>query len=59
MELTNAFYLAGKTEQELSGLFTTVSQTLARTDPGTPERRNALGLLENIAHARAVHLAMG
>jgi hypothetical protein len=45
------------TERELSGLFHSVSQGLVRSDGETPERRNALASLENIARARAYVLA--
>tara|TARA_R110002110_G_scaffold342710_1_gene552765 strand:- start:908 stop:1090 length:183 start_codon:yes stop_codon:yes gene_type:complete len=35
-------------EGELLALFNAVSQELTCSDPDTPERRNALGSLENI-----------
>ena len=59
MKLISAFELAGRSKSELHNLFREASQNLARSYPGTTERRNALGSLENIAHARADHLAMG
>ena len=59
MKLISAFELIGRSKSDLHNLFREVSQNLVQTDPGTAERRNALGSLENIAHARAVHLAMG
>jgi hypothetical protein len=46
-------------EKELSGLFHKVSQTLVTTKRETPERRNALASLENIARARAFVTAQG
>lgn len=59
MKLISAFELVGRSESELSGLFVKASQNLARSNYGTTERLNALGSLENIAHARAVRLATG
>jgi hypothetical protein len=45
--------LSRHSEKELSELFASVSQALVRTEPESPERRNALASLENIARARA------
>ena len=56
MRLITASELAQKTEAELSALFTAVSQTLAQTAPGTPERRNGLANLETIGRARALRI---
>lgn len=41
--------LQHRTEGELRALFHRVSQALAGTEAGTPERRNGLASLENIA----------
>jgi hypothetical protein len=49
--------LRHRSENELSALFGRVSKALVRTKHGSPERRNALASLENIARARAVRLA--
>ena len=53
MRLISAFELHRRSANELSVLFGQVSRGLARTQPGTPERRNALATLENISRARA------
>ncbi len=45
--------LAGKSATELSALHRCFTDALARSDPGSDERRNALASLENIARARA------
>jgi hypothetical protein len=42
-----------QSESELLALFRAVCETLVRTNRGSPERRNALCSLENIAQARA------
>lgn len=39
---------------ELQALFRQASQSLARTRAGTPERRNNLATIENIARALAI-----
>ncbi len=52
MRLISAFELHRHNSSELSDLFRHVSKGLALTDCGTPERRNALASLENIARAR-------
>lgn len=53
MRLMSAYELERRSEKELAGLFYQVSQGLVCTERGTPERRNALGSLENIARAKA------
>lgn len=53
MRLITAFELAQRSNSELAALFRDVSQSLARSDPASPERRNALATLENIARERA------
>jgi len=40
--------LENRNKQELSALFRKVSQETAKSEPGSPERRNALASLENI-----------
>lgn len=52
MKLISAFELHRRSASELSDLFGHVSKSLALTRRGTPERRNALASLENIARAR-------
>ena len=47
-------YLAGKTDAELGALQKHFTDALVRSEPGSPERRNALANLENIARARSV-----
>jgi hypothetical protein len=49
--LITAFELQTRTTDELSALFRKVSEELVRSEPGSPERRNALGSLENIERA--------
>jgi len=49
MKLITTSELLGKSEAELTALFTEVSSVLARTEADTPERRNALASLETIA----------
>ena len=56
MRLISNFELHRRNEKELSALFCQVSKGLVRTKRGTPERRNALASLENIARARAVRM---
>jgi hypothetical protein len=53
MRLISNIELYRLTEKELSGLFHKVSQALVTTRPESPERRNALASLENIARQRA------
>jgi len=49
MKLISAFELHRRSANELSALFGRVSKGLVLTERGTPERRNALANLENIA----------
>lgn len=56
MRLITHFELAQRSDHELSALFAAVTRDLARTEPGSPERRNALASLENIRRARAARL---
>jgi hypothetical protein len=56
MKLITTGELADKTEAELTALFTEVSRVLARTDAGTPDRRNALASLETISGLRAARM---
>jgi hypothetical protein len=53
MKLISNFELHSRNENELSAMFCHVSQGLTQTRKGSPERRNALASLENIARARA------
>jgi hypothetical protein len=47
-----------KTNIELSALFREVSQEIANSEAGSPERRNALASLDNISRAmRSRHIA--
>ncbi|MEM6610213.1 MAG: hypothetical protein AAF689_16745 [Pseudomonadota bacterium] len=48
MNLITRFELAALTETELRGLMHDVFNALARFEPDSPERRNALASLENI-----------
>jgi len=57
MKLISRFELDRRSNNELSALFCRVSKDLIRTKRGSPERRNALASLENIARARAERLA--
>ena len=57
MRLISNHELHQRSENELSALFGLVSKGLVRTERGTPERRNALASLENIARERAVRMA--
>jgi len=57
MKLITNHELQKLTERELSALFCTVSKGLAFTRRESPERRNALGSLENISLARAVRMS--
>jgi hypothetical protein len=54
MKLITTSELMKRSESELKYIFSIVSQNLAKTNPETPERRNALASLENISHAIAV-----
>ena len=57
MRLISVFELHRRSATELSVLFGQVSKGLALTQRGTPERRNALATLENIARARRALMA--
>ena len=57
MKLISSHELQPRSLSDLSDLFGKVSKGLALTRRGTPERRNALASLENIAHERRVRLA--
>ncbi|VAX32540.1 hypothetical protein MNBD_NITROSPIRAE01-2173 [hydrothermal vent metagenome] len=48
MRLITRFELAGQTEIELYGLLREVFNELARSEPDTHQRRNALASIENI-----------
>lgn len=52
MRLITAYELHRHSANELSALFGHVSKGLVQTKRGTPERRNALASLENIARER-------
>jgi hypothetical protein len=52
MRLISAYELHRRSANELSALFRQVSIGLVTTKRGSPERRNALATLENIARAR-------
>ena len=53
MRLITSQELSERADEELQVLFNKVSKALALTEAETPERRNALATLENIACARA------
>jgi len=59
MRLITTDELTHRSDTELAVLFGMVSQSLVRSDRGTPERRNALASLENIGRARAVRICAG
>ncbi len=48
MKLITRFELAAKTETELYALLRKVFNELAKSDPDTHQRRNALASIENI-----------
>ena len=48
MKLITRFELAAKTDQELRGLLRHCFNELAKSQPESAERRNALGSIENI-----------
>lgn len=48
MRLITRFESAAKSENELDGLLGEVSNELARSEPDTCQRRNALASIENI-----------
>jgi hypothetical protein len=54
MKLISNHELQKRSDSELSALFTQVSRDLVRTQRHSPERRNALASLENIARMRAL-----
>lgn len=58
MRLMSSYELQRRTEKELSALFARVSKGLVQSPSGSPERRNALGTLENISRARRARLAL-
>ena len=57
MKLISSHELQPRSLSELSDLFGKVSKGLVLTRRGTPERRNALASLENIARERRARLA--
>jgi hypothetical protein len=52
MQLITTYELKGRTEIQLSALYAAAIGALVRSEPETPERRNALATLENITRAR-------
>ena len=56
MKLILNHELQQRSESELAALFCAVSEALVRTGRGSPERRNALGSLENISRARVARM---
>ena len=59
MKLISNHELQKRSANELAALFRSLSQELVRTTRGSPERRNALASLENIARARVARLTAG
>jgi hypothetical protein len=57
MRVISAIELFQRSENELSALFQSVSGELVKTERESPERRNALASLENIARARVCVMA--
>lgn len=57
MKLISSYELHRRSESELSVLFGQVSKGLVLTQRGSPERRNALATLENIARVRRMKMA--
>jgi hypothetical protein len=57
MKLISSHELQPRSLSELSDLFGKVSKGLVLTRSGSPERRNALASLENIARERRARLA--
>lgn len=57
MKLITRFELAAKETQELHPLYRDVFNAVARTNPGSQERRNALASLENISRELATRCA--
>ncbi len=54
MRLITAYELAHRSERELAALVSQASGVLARSEPGSEDRRNALASLENIRRALAL-----
>ncbi len=52
-KLITANELAGKSIPELRAVYRAAHDDLVRSEPGSPERRNALASLENISRALA------
>lgn len=57
MKLISSHELQPRSLSDLADLFGKVSKGLVLTRRGTPERRNALASLENIARERRTRLA--
>ncbi len=58
MRLVTRFELAAKNESELHGLLRNAFNELAKSNPQTHQRRNALASIENIHReigSRAIH----
>jgi hypothetical protein len=53
MQLVTTYELAGRSDGELSQLFTMATEMLATSIAETAARRNALATLENIGHVRS------
>ena len=56
MKLVTRFELASRSINDLHGLYRDIFNALVQSDPDTPERRNALASLENIAAEIAVRI---
>jgi len=59
MKLITTFELAAKSEKELHALLRETFNELAKSEPDSPERRNALASIENINRelwARGIYL---
>jgi len=52
MQLITTYELKGRTEIQLNAIFAAATCAMVRSNPQTPERRNALATLENITRAR-------
>lgn len=57
MNLITRFELSALKETELRGLMRDVFNALARSEPDSPERRNALASLDNIQAELASRIA--
>lgn len=55
MRLITRFELATRSSEQLQQLYREIFNQLARSDAGTPARRNALASLENIQAVLAQH----